>query len=95
MPLTILAQITAEPGHESAVLESLKGLVEPTRAEDGCVVYDLHVDNSRSGFFVFYEIWKSRDLWQAHMQSPHLKAHGAETEGMVASVVINEMTQVA
>lgn len=94
MPLTILAQITAAPGKEDFLREALLKIIEPTRAEAGCIQYDLHQDNSNPGFFVFFEIWESRELWQDHMVSPHIKAHGAATEGAVANVVLSEMSQI-
>ena len=55
MSLTILAQITAESGKEDLVRAELEKLVDITRAEKGCLQYDLHQDNENSGFFVFYE----------------------------------------
>lgn len=93
MPLTILAQITAEPGKEALVEAELKKLIAPTRAEQGCINYDLHIDNDAPGFFVFYENWATRDLWQAHMSSPHIAAFGQATDGAIVQVVINEMTK--
>lgn len=95
MALTILAQITAVPGKEDIVKAALMNLVAPTRAEAGCVQYDLHLDNSNPGFFVFFEIWETRELWQAHMVSPHIEANGPATAGAIDSVVINEMSQIA
>ena len=94
MPLTILAQITAEPGKEALVRAELEKLVPITRAEAGCINYDLHVDNENPGFFVFYENWETRDLWQTHMNAPHLTAYMAATDGAVSSFVLNEMTQI-
>lgn len=94
MALTILAQITAEPGKESLVRAELQKLVDTTRAEAGCLLYDLHVDTGRSGFFVFYETWESRELWQAHMQAPHLAAYIKATDGSVASFVLNELHKI-
>lgn len=94
MALTILAQITAVPGKESVVRDALTNLIAPTRAEAGCIQYDLHLDNENPGFFVFFEIWESRALWQDHMVSDHIKANGPATEGAIAGVVINEMTQI-
>jgi len=94
MPLTILAIITALPDHHDAVRAALHALIAPTRAEPGCIAYDLHVDNDEPGVFMFYETWKSRDLWQDHMQSAHIKANGPATEGKVASVTLHEMTQI-
>jgi len=94
MPLTILAQITANPGQEDLLRSELEKLVPITRAEAGCIRYDLHRDNENPGFFVFYETWESRELWQAHMNAPHLAAYMAATEGAVAEFTLNEMTQV-
>ena len=43
---------------------SLK-LIDITRAEEGCINYDLHQDNENPAHFLFYENWKSRELWQS------------------------------
>ena len=95
MALTILAQITAAPGEEARVKSELETLVPITRAEAGCLRYDLHVDNGNPGFFVFYETWENREHWQAHMKAPHLAAYMEATQGAVAAFVLNEMTQIA
>ena len=93
MPLTILAQITAAPGKEALVRDELRKLIAPTLAEPGCLQYDLHEDNENPAFFVFYENWESRDIWQRHMNTPHIAAYGAATEGAVAAFALNEMTK--
>ncbi len=95
MALTILAQITAASGKEALVRAELEKLVPITRAEAGCLQYDLHVDNEKAGFFVFYENWESRELWQTHMNAPHLAAYMAATDGAVTEFVLNEMTSIA
>ncbi|MEO1533188.1 MAG: putative quinol monooxygenase [Pseudomonadota bacterium] len=95
MALTILAQITAVAGKEALVRAELEKLVPITRAEAGCLQYDLHVDNENPGFFIFYENWESRELWQTHMNAPHLAAYMAATEGAVANFVLNEMSKIA
>lgn len=94
MTLTILAQITANNGKEALVRAELEKLIDITRNEAGCIQYDLHVDNANPGFFVFYENWESRELWQAHMDAPHLAAYMAATDGAVSSFVLNEMTKI-
>ncbi len=95
MPLTILARITAKPGHEALVETELKKLIDITRTEDGCLQYDLHQDNDAPGHFVFYETWESRDLWQKHMGAPHLEQYMEATEGAVEDFTLNEMRRVA
>ena len=95
MPLTIVARIIAEPGQEAPVWAELEKLVPITRAEAGCLQYDLHVDTTAPGTFVFYETWESRELWQTHMTAPHLAAYMAATDGAVADFTLNEMTRIA
>lgn len=95
MALTILAQITAAPGKEQLVYDALLALVATTRAEDGCLQYDLHRDNDTPGFFVFYETWESRDQWQKHMNAPHIEEYAKATDGAVTNFILNEMTKTA
>ncbi|WP_050602212.1 putative quinol monooxygenase [Ruegeria sp. 6PALISEP08] len=94
MALTILAQITANPGKEELVRTELEKLIPITRAEEGCIQYDLHVDTSTPGFFVFYENWETRELWQTHMNAPHLAAYMQATDGAVAEFTLSEMTKI-
>ncbi|TCK98892.1 quinol monooxygenase YgiN [Shimia isoporae] len=94
MPLTIVAQIKAAAGKEALVEAELRKLIDITRAEAGCINYDLHKDNEDPGLFLFFENWESRELWQTHMNAPHLAAYMAATEGAVDSFVLHEMTNI-
>ncbi len=95
MALTILAQITATPGKEALVRAELEKLVPITRAERGCIQYDLHIDTKTPGLFVFYENWESRELWQTHMNAPHLAVYMSATEGAIDSFILNELAKIA
>ncbi len=44
---------------------------------------------------MFYETWESRELWQAHMNAPHLAAYQEATDGRVAEFTLHEMTKIA
>ncbi|MDC0738837.1 putative quinol monooxygenase [Cognatishimia sp. SS12] len=90
--LTIVANIIAKDDKIDLVKAELQKLIEITRAEDGCINYDLHQDNENPAHFMFYENWASRALWQAHMSAPHLAAYMEATEGAVADFTLNEMT---
>ena len=72
--LTVIAHIRAKAGHEARVREVLLGLIAPTRAEAGCINYDLHVSQDDPRQFVFYENWASESHLEAHANSPHLRA---------------------
>lgn len=93
--LTIVANIHANPDQIDLVKAELEKLVSITRAEKGCLQYDLHRDKSNPAHFMFFENWESRELWQTHMGAPHLAAYMKATEGAVAQFILNEMTQIA
>lgn len=90
--LTIVANIKANPDQIDLVKAELLKLIEITRAEAGCINYDLHQDNENPAHFLFYENWESRELWQTHMNAPHLAAYMKATEGAVVDFTLNEMT---
>ncbi|WP_319545974.1 putative quinol monooxygenase [Ruegeria conchae] len=90
--LTILANIKANPNKIDLVKGELIKLIDITRAEEGCINYDLHQDNDNLAHFVFYENWESRELWQTHMGAQHLAAYLEATVGAVAEFTLNEMT---
>ena len=92
--LTIVADIKAKSDRIDLVKAELLKLIAMTRAEKGCINYDLHQDNEDPAHFLFYENWESRELWQAHMGNQHLKDYMAATDGAVAEFTLSEMTQV-
>lgn len=92
--LTIVVHINAKPGQIELVKSELIKLIAPTLAEEGCINYDLHQDNENPAHFVFYENWESRELWQVHIEAPHIKAYQAATDGAVEGFTLNEMTPV-
>ncbi len=93
--LTIVANIKAKADKVDLVKSELLKLIDITRAEKGCINYDLHQDNDNPTHFLFYENWESRELWQTHMGNQHLKEYMAATEGAVEDFTLNEMDQIA
>jgi quinol monooxygenase YgiN len=92
--LTIVANIHAHPDKIDRVRAELEKLIPITQGEEGCLQYDLHQDNENLAHFLFYETWESRELWQAHMNAPHLAAFKEATEGAVAEFTLHEMTHI-
>ena len=92
--LTIVATIEAKPDKIDLVKAELQKLITPTLKEAGCIQYDLHQDNQNPAFFLFFENWESRELWQDHMNNTHLAEYASATEGSIDSIVIQEMSQV-
>jgi len=90
--LTIVANIIAKPEHIDLVKVQLIKLIETTRAEQGCINYDLHQNNDNPAHFMFYENWQTRQLWQAHMNNQHLQDYVEAVDGAIESFTLNEMT---
>lgn len=93
--LTVVAHITAQPEAAALVEAELGKLVTCTRQEEGCLQYDLHRDTGQPNIFTFYERWASRELWQKHLQTPHVAAYRRATEGAVAEVSLRELTRLS
>lgn len=92
--LTITASILAKTDKREFVKQALLKLIPPTLEEEGCLNYDLHQDNENPDLFFFYENWASYDLWQKHLNSPHIKANQTATEGAIESVTIGQLSPV-
>ena len=72
--ITVVATFVARPGKETELRNVLIGLVTPTRQENGCLNYDLHVSSENPGRFLFHENWTTKMALEAHLQSPHVQA---------------------
>lgn len=94
--IDVVALITAKPGSEDVVREALSSLVEPTRAEEGCIDYYLTVSAADPTVFVTVERWRSQDALDAHMKTPHIaEAFGAAGEHLAAPPAIHPLQSIA
>ena len=72
--LTVVATFTAKRGKEAEAAAALTALVAPTRAERGCVNYDLHRSTDDPRQFLFHENWTSKAELDRHLETPHIAA---------------------
>ncbi len=91
--LIVVANIIAIADKIDLIKSECERLLQPTRAEAGCLQYDLHRDNENPAHFMFYEIWESREMWQKHIASKHLQAFMGETEGAIEKLTVHKMTK--
>lgn len=92
--LTIIANVHARPGQVDLVKAELKKLVPLTRAEEGCINFDLHQDNNDPAHFFLYENWASREVWEAHKGGAHLREYMDATAGKIDKYNFTDMTYV-
>ena len=82
--VTVIAYHRAKPGKERALREALLAVCAPTRAEQGCINYDLHVSPDDPGLLVFHENWESKADLDAHLASVHIDAFRAVAPDLLA-----------
>lgn len=70
--LSIVAILRARTGQEEELGRRLRELIEPTRAEPGCINYDLHRSNTDAAVWVLYENWKTPADLDIHFAQTYL-----------------------
>jgi quinol monooxygenase YgiN len=71
--VTVIATFTVKPEHADEALEILKGVVENTHREDGCLLYTLHQASNKPSTWSIVEKWRSEEDLQAHFKLPHMQ----------------------
>lgn len=82
--LALVVEFYAASGRETELRDRLLALVEPTRAESGCLRYDLHVDEADPAHLAFYEVWASKAHLATHDESTHVKAFVADRDALIS-----------
>lgn len=73
--VTVVARFKARSGMEERLRETTTGiLVEGSRADAGCLNFDLHQGSDDPSLFVLYENWTSKQDLEDHWEQPHVKA---------------------
>lgn len=72
--VTVIATLEARPGRVEELWALCLGLLEPTRAEPGCIVYEVFSSAEHPSRIVFVERWSSAAALDTHLQSPHITA---------------------
>jgi quinol monooxygenase YgiN len=82
----VIATFLAASGREEELENALRGLLEPTRREAGCLRYDLlrSFPGVTPAEFVFVEEWASVGELDAHGRMPHLQALGPRVKDLLA-----------
>lgn len=81
----IVADVSAKPGKEDALRQALIGMLAPSRAEPGCLLYELHEDIAQPGHFIFFERWASLEAIELHTKMPHYVALGPVIEPLIVA----------
>jgi quinol monooxygenase YgiN len=88
--ITAVTLIHGIPGKEEELKQHLLSLAGPTRAEKGCITYDLYQSPDQKHEFMRFEVWESLDALEVHKKTPPLKAsfEKRQREGWTTQIVI-------
>lgn len=72
--LYLIATFEIKPDSLDHIMEAVMPCVEATRAEIGCLSYELHLNLTKDNELVFVERWENRAALESHFKAPHLLA---------------------
>ncbi|MEA5614876.1 putative quinol monooxygenase [Nodularia spumigena] len=80
----VLAHFVATPDQIEALRSLLVSLLEPTRAEEGCLQYDLWRSRTDPARFTLVEEWTDDGCLDRHLSAPHLEHAKGLFPGLLA-----------
>ncbi len=86
--VVLTATVKALAGQEAVIRATLLNMVAPSRAEPGCICYNLHESNDEPGLFNFYEQWADQAAFDAHLETPHFLGLDAKLAGRTEPPVL-------
>ena len=90
----VIATIEVKPDKFEEFLDIFRANIPDVLAEDGCLRYELTVDDPdstklditpREGVATVVEAWESIEALTAHMQAPHMKTYFQNTKDIAIS----------
>jgi len=82
--VTVVVRMKAKTGMEVRVRQELLNLLKPTRAERGCINFDMHQAPNDPALFLFHENWVSEEDLKRHFETPHIKRWIEEAKALLA-----------
>lgn len=73
--IAVQLRVVAKPQKREEMIRRVhEGLLEATRAEDGCIDYRFYQDTEDANAFSFVEQWRDWDAIDDHFRSAHVGA---------------------
>jgi quinol monooxygenase YgiN len=86
-PAIVFASFTPRPERVPQLRATLDVMVEHTRREPGCEVYDLYESDDDGTRFHLFERYVDGDALEAHRVTEHYKAYRAKLPELLASPI--------
>lgn len=80
--MTITKRVTfiAKEGDEAKMKELLTAMVIPSKAEDGCILYDIYQYENNPRKFMAVETWRDEAALNGHKASTHYSVYKSSYE---------------
>jgi autoinducer 2-degrading protein len=75
MTFVVTAKWTARAESAPAVAAAIRKLIEPSRAEPGCLEYRAHRSSSDERIFLLYEEYVDEAAYSVHAESEHFRRY--------------------
>lgn len=91
--MTITKRVTfiAKPEGIAKMKELLIAMVEPSKAEDGCILYDIYQYENQPEKFMAVETWRDEKALDGHKASAHYKIYKSSYEPFCIDKYSNEL----
>lgn len=83
--LHVIAHVVAKPDKIAETRAMMTSLVAPTRLEDGCLSYDLLLNDVDPCDFTMIEKWRDDAALDVHFQTPHMVAAFAQIPDLLVA----------
>jgi len=80
----VIATAKAKPGKEKEMESALRAVALPTRAQPGCVRFNLSRSTDDPAVIVGVKRWASKEDYEMHLQGPHFQRLGAAMGNIIA-----------
>ena len=73
MPLDVFVHFEPKPGKQRQLLHELMQVLEPTRAEPGCVRIHLYESTREPLAWYIHSEWTDEEAFEIHAELPHTR----------------------
>jgi quinol monooxygenase YgiN len=81
----VVARVNVRPEKLDEALGAFERLVAASRAEEGCVSYELLQNVEDQHDLTFVEEWASKAILDSHFQTPHFQAIAARVDELLTA----------
>ncbi|MDR2966482.1 MAG: antibiotic biosynthesis monooxygenase [Methanobacteriaceae archaeon] len=87
--LIVLAKVTSKDGMKNEIINEAKSLIDDTRAEKGCIDYNLYDPIVGENTLLFVEKWEGKEFLESHLKQDHFIKFESAIEDLTKDLKIS------